>query len=829
MTSPSREPRKGLDRAVWRWLWAAALLLCALLLAAKIAPQSPWRGAIDTRITAMLPEQERSPLAARAESLDDTANRLVILVGSRDASAAARKQRDAAAQALRQALAPIARLDDGKSLESLRLPAEVQPALIAPSLAGLSDDDWQARALRQLFQPGGQRDLIRDPFGLAGAWQSWLTPANLSLSGGQLLLRAPASAGSDRDKQDSAEQHSDEQDSDGKGSDQPGNGYRLISATLTGSAYAMSDQQALEQAVNGVKADYPDIRLLRSGLVFHASNGAQQAKQEMSTIGLGSLIGVLLLLWAVFRTPRRLPLLLVPVATGVLFALPLTWWAFGSLHVLTLAFGASLIGISIDYVLHLECMRRLATTNSRGGLAALWPGLTLGLCSSLAAYLAITLTPMPGLRQMGMFAALGLIGAWLSVRLWLPQLPLPAQATREDSPAARAAGCLARAIPGKRSWQALGLLLLAALASLYGLRSDDRLTQLNPSPASLINEQREVQRLLAEPDGLRYLIVQAETDAALLTRLHALEGTFQQLNARQQLGHWASLAQQLPTLEQQQANLGAMRERTRTLLPQVLSTAGLPPELVTRAEQAIADARPLRPADWVVLPAGEMGQRLWLDSRTAAIGIVRFGDVTAEGSAALARLAAGDDRLEYVDQVARLSTTLGSIRSEMAWLVSAAVVVISLLLALRYRRSTWRALLPPLGGLVLTLSALTLAGVGLNLFHLLGLLLVLGIGLDAGIFCAEHPARSAEKSSAGIFCAEHPARRSLSATASDAAQNSASRASQASLLAISLSCASSLLAFGLLSFSQTPALAALGLACLLGLSATWCLVPFARS
>ncbi|MDL2191682.1 hypothetical protein QQF40_09780 [Cobetia sp. LC6] len=788
MTSPSHEPRKGLDRAVWRWLWAAALLLCALLLAAKIVPQSPWRGAVDTRITAMLPEQERSPLAARAESLDDTANRLVILVGSRDASAAARKQRDAAARALRQALAPIARLDDGKSFESLRLPAEVQPALIAPSLAGLSDDDWQARALRQLFQPGGQRDLIRDPFGLAGAWQSWLTPANLSLSGGQLLLRAPTSSG-----------------------EQPGNGYRLISATLTGSAYAMSDQQALEQAVNGVKADYPDIRLLRSGLVFHASNGARQAKQEMSTIGLGSLIGVLLLLWAVFRTPRRLPLLLVPVATGVLFALPLSWWAFGSLHVLTLAFGASLIGISIDYVLHLECMRRLAT-NGRGGLTALWPGLTLGLCSSLAAYLAITLTPMPGLRQMGMFAALGLIGAWLSVRLWLPQLPLPAQATREDSPAARAAGGLARAIPGRRSWQALGLLLLAALASLYGLRSDDRLTQLNPSPQALIDEQREVQRLLAEPDGLRYLIVQAETDAALLTRLHALEGTFQRLNAQQQLGHWASLAQQLPTLAQQQANLGAMRERTRNLLPRVLSTAGLPPELVKRAEQAIADAHPLRPAGWVALPAGEMGQRLWLDSRSAAIGIVRFGDVTAAGSEALARLAVDDDSLEYVDQVARLSTTLGRIRSEMAWLVGGAVVLISLLLALRYRRSTWRALLPPLGGLILTLSALTLAGVGLNLFHLLGLLLVLGIGLDAGIFCAEHPAR-----------------RSLSATASDAAQTSASRASQASLLAISLSCASSLLAFGLLSFSQTPALAALGLACLLGLSATWSLVPFARS
>lgn len=778
---------KGLDRRGWRWGWACVLLLCAVLLALKLVPQSPWRGAIDTRITAMLPQQERSPLAARAESLDDTATRLVILLGAADTRQASVARRDAAAKALRDALAPLTTLDDARSLESLRLPAEVQPALIAPDLRSLNDEQWQSRALKQLFQPGGQRDLVRDPFGLGSAWQAMLTPDNLRLSGGQLLLRDP----------------------DAQEGTPASTGYRLISATLTGSAYAMEDQQQLQQALSTVTAAYPEVRLLRSGLVFHASAGARQAKYEMSTIGLGSLIGILLLLWAVFRTPRRLPLLLLPVATGVLFALPLTWWVFGSLHVLTLAFGASLIGISIDYVLHQECMRRLAPA---GSLARLWPGLTLGLLSSLAAYLAITLTPMPGLRQMGMFAALGLIGAWLSVRLWLPHLALSAQATREDSPAARCAAWLARCIPGKRSWALLTLVLAAALISLYGLRSDDRLTQLNPSPQTLIDQQREVQRLLAEPDGLRYLIVSADDGPALLERLHQLEPTLTRLADEGELGHWASLAQQLPTLAQQEANLSAQRERTTTLLPEVLSKAGLPVALVERAEKALENAHPLLPADWVALPAGEMGQRLWLKEQDSAVGIVRFGAVNSAAGDALETLAAGDPTLEYVDQVARLSHTLGRIRSEMAWLVGSAIVLISLLLALRYRRASWRALLPPLGGLVLTLSVLTLAGIGLNLFHLLGLLLVLGIGLDAGIFCAEHPATP-----------RHSPR------TDEAATQDSRRASQASLLAISLSCASSLLAFGLLSFSQTPALAALGLACLLGLTATWCLVPFARS
>jgi predicted exporter len=69
---------------------------------------------------------------------------------------------------------------------------------------------------------------------------------------------------------------------------------------------------------------------------------------------------------------------------------------------------------------------------------------------------------------------------------------------------------------------------------------------------------------------------------------------------------------------------------------------------------------------------------------------------------------------------------------------------------------------------------------------------VLGIGLDAGIFSTEHP--------------DDPA----------------------AWLAISLSCASSLLAFGLLAFSATPALHFLGTTCLTGLTASWLLVPFSR-
>ena len=111
----------------------------------------------------------------------------------------------------------------------------------------------------------------------------------------------------------------------------------------------------------------------------------------------------------------------------------------------------------------------------------------------------------------------------------------------------------------------------------------------------------------------------------------------------------------------------------------------------------------------------------------------------------------------------------------------------------RYRQAAWRVLLPPVGAVLVTLAIFAAMGSGLTLFHLLGLLLVLGIGLDAGIFSVEQAD------------------------------------SRAAWLAITLSCMSSLLAFGLLSLSKTPALAQMGMTCLIGLTCTWLLVPFART
>jgi len=394
------------------------------------------------------------------------------------------------------------------------------------------------------------------------------------------------------------------------------------------------------------------------------------------------------------------------------------------------------------------------------------------------------------------FAALGLIGAWLCVVLWLPRLRLPAHPAT-----ARLAERLWRLTTPRRRlspWAALiGVAAMLAII-IARLEADDSLRLLNPSSPQRLAEERQVQSLLGSDTGSHYLLVRANGEAALLERLAALgEALDARIDAGLAIGY-DNLAEHVPPPSEQRANLARVRRLYGEPLAALVERAGLPPETLTRARATLDDVPLLRVADWLAMPAGERDRRLWLGEASStepgmlAATLLLTGVDGPDEVAALKQLAAGDDGVEYVDRVARLSTLLGELRRHIAGWVAAALAGLMIVLAWRYRRRAWRVAAPALGALLGVLTLFALIGTPLNVFSQLGMLLVLGIGLDAGIFSTEHARRPA------------------------------------TWLAITLSTLTSVLAFGLLAFSATPALHHLGLTCLIGLTLVWLLVPWVR-
>ncbi|MDV6317784.1 hypothetical protein [Chromohalobacter sp. HP20-39] len=749
------------------WAWLIAHLVCLVALGWLLRDGLP----ADTRLTAMLPEDRQAPLVERASAKLGTSfeDRFVLLVHADDLSSATPALADALTEAngatpLLDALiwrdTDLLDKDPRAALDAYRyrlLTPEIRQAIDANG--GMS---LVAPALKALFSPVASPDPVRDPFGLLDAWLEERTASRVTPRDGRL------------------------------GVDIDGQRFDLLIGELAASPYAPDAQQRLTTALADFKAAHPEATLLRSGLIFHAAVGAEQAKHEISTIGLGALLGLIAVLLVVFRSPRVLLALLLPLASGLLMALTLTLALFGSLHLLTLAFGASLIGIAIDYALHLQSHRAIAGRAFQ--LRALLPGLTLGLVSSLVAYLAQTLTPLPGLRQMAIFAALGLLGAWLSVVLWLPRLRLPVSpatarlATRWE----RLTRAPWRLTPG---WVGVAVVILVTIC-IWRLHSDDSLRLLSSSPAALLEQERIVQRHLGNDTGTHYLLVRGDDEAALLSRLDALHAPLERLQRQGVISGHVDLADSVPPPSRQNANLERVKRLYQAPLETLFTRAGLPETLAERA-RARLDASPvLDVATWLDTPLGEAQRRLWLgktDNGGVAATVVLQGVEDGAGEAPLRALAESTPGVTYIDRIERLSGLLGELRTHIAEWLALGLILLSTALTLRYRRRTWRVLLPPLGATLIVLTSFAVAGIPLNVFSQLGLLLVLGIGLDAGIFNAEHPRQAA------------------------------------AWLAISLSTLTSLLAFGLLAFSATPALHYLGLTCLIGLAAVWGLVYLLRS
>ncbi|MGC3874750.1 MMPL family transporter [Halomonas sp. GXIMD04776] len=793
--TPPAEPRSQKAAKTPRllaWLWGLVLLACILGLAWLLRDGLP----VDTRLTAMLPEDHQSPLIeqANAQLGSGFEDRFVLLLSSptlkTDAQVLAKALSEAGKNENDESdSAPLLSEIDWRDIDLIDGNSDPRQALdsyryrlLTPELRRIIDQDGGESlvepALRALFSPAGQPDPVADPFGLLQRWLGARDTSPVQARDGLLTVAVQ------------------------------GRPRALLIGDLASNPYDIGAQQAMTQTLEDFERTHPEATLLRSGLIFHAAAGARQAQREITTIGLGAFIGLVMILLLVFRSPRVLAQMLLPLACGLLFALPLTLALFGRLHLMTLAFGASLIGIAIDYALHLQCDRAVHGRAFR--LRRLLPGLTLGLVSSLLAYLAQTLTPMPGLRQMATFAALGLLGAWLSVVLWLPRLRLPSSAST-----ARLAERLWRWTTPPRGLKP-GVALIAVLISsaLIGwqLTSDDSLHLLNPSPETLLEQERQVQQALGSDTGNRYLLVTAPNEAALLTRLAKLGDTLEGWNDEGVSLKTANLADSVPPPEQQEEDLARVRRLYGQPLETLARRAGLDTRIVERARERLEDVPVLDVATWLDSPLGTAQRRLWLGrpetkSKTvdvqgkrpvaATLLIQSTGKADKDGQAIdlerrLTRLAAQDDNVTYVNRVARIADLLGQLRKNIVWWVTAAVAALTLLLVWRYGRATWRVLTPPMGALLGVLMLFALSGIPLNVFSQLGLLLVMGIGLDAGIFSVEHGRRAS------------------------------------TWLAISLSTLTSLLAFGLLAFSATPALHYLGLSCLIGLAMVWCLVPWVR-
>jgi predicted exporter len=588
----------------------------------------------------------------------------------------------------------------------------------------------------------------------------------------------------------------------------PANATAVLFLTTRHSAFDAASQSPFEaflaESFAGVREQLgTDLRLERSGVHRFAVASEERAHADMQRISVISIAGIVLLFMAVFRSPRLLVVSFLPLLGGVLTATSVGIGVFGKLHVMTLVFGSTLLGVCIDYPIHYVSHHTLlpAGGGPRASLARVWGAIAMGAFTTVAGFVGLAWSDFPGVREIGVFAATGILGALITTRFVLP--PLLSATSTPSSLQVRVASGLARLLEGmgRRRGLLLGVLLVAGLVIVVGLSrlslQDDVFALSMPPEPSWVEEDRRVRARVTQMDPGRFVVALGADEESALRRNDAVFERLETAQAAGELEAFRSLHSFLFSEDLQTRNSTALRAQPDVAgrMLAALETAGFRSQAFAPFAEAL-DAGAPTPLGFTDLAASPLADlvasfRVDLEDRVAILTLLRG---VSSGSSLMARLA-DLEGVHYFDQQSFLREIYGRYRSRAVTLIGVGLAAVVVLLYIRYRRIrlALATAVPALVAAASTLALLTLMGTPINLLHLLGLLLVLSIGVDYSIFLVESESRV--------------------------------RGRAAAMLSLVIACLSTCLAFGLLSFSSFPALRALGVTTGIGVLLSLLLAP----
>ncbi|MCW8918359.1 MAG: MMPL family transporter [Gammaproteobacteria bacterium] len=566
--------------------------------------------------------------------------------------------------------------------------------------------------------------------------------------------------------------------------------HALLLLHSTAPAFALDPQQAAIEAIRHAfeKTAAPGVELLISGPPLFAVESRKRIREGSQQLTLWASLGVALLILFAYRSPTATLLIALPLFSGIVAGAAAVVLLFDQLHGIALAFGITLIGLTVDYPIHL-----FSHGGNQRAAVRIWPTLRLGMLTSAVGFCALVFSGFQGLAQMGLFAISGIVVAAVVTRWLLPAL----QATEYQlHPSLTPLINLTLGISRQQNLRWLAPLLLVVSLGVVTLQGENlwetRLNRLSPIPAAQLEQDRQLRARFNAAEPGQLLLLQSHNLERLLQQTETLSAQLEQAQVGGLLDNFDSPSRYLPSHQRQLRHRDALPDSTSLQANLSRASEGLSfrEGLFQPFIDDIAAAKSLQPLGPESLDGTLTGIRLGSLLRRHGDGwyaLVTLGGI--HNPTAIARIAS-DSGARYIDIPQQASQLVAHYRDEALHLIGIGGLLILLILAVALRGiiRLVRVALPVFTAIALTTALLTLLGESLSLFHLASLLLVMGIGLDYGLFF-------------------------------DHCQNAGGGCSR-TLGALLICSLTTLLVFGLLALSPLPVLHAIGLTVSLGVFST---------
>lgn len=509
--------------------------------------------------------------------------------------------------------------------------------------------------------------------------------------------------------------------------------------------------------------------LKTSGYIFHGAAVTERAEYEMQFFGLISLLVILLLTMLSFKSVRPIFMTLVLISGAVTAGLTALVLLFDKIHLLALVFAISLIGVAVDYAYHILLSARHTGKTGKALVRYMLPSLLMSGGTTLVSYLLLWLIPITFLHQVAVFVSAGLafaIFTGLSLLCWFPGVNHTPTKPR------------VRIVPRRYFVGTCVIFIVIIAGSVSKLRFEDDIRIFNSVPPNLIENEKFVNDLIGNQQYPRFILLQADTEEQLLQNFELTRSVFSHISGERLVG----IDQWLPSGKLQRDNalwLRSVIEQQQLPLiirffrPEQLQSLLNSPIKVMQSEQLPRSIKQLYPQ---IVSQGRQ-----------KFGVLSYFSVLSK-SQLVSLQQALPFKLKLIDQPSQLSAALSELRHYVSYFLLVTTLALMSLMLLRYglRYGTVMLSIPLLAAGVALAVSLLVSGY-LTLFNLLPCILILALNIDYSVFLKEHGR-------------QHHV-----------------------LHAITLAALTSMIAFGMLVLSNTPAIKQFGLTTLIGVATGWLL------
>jgi len=515
---------------------------------------------------------------------------------------------------------------------------------------------------------------------------------------------------------------------------------RSAGSDLKGQAEAISsleDSLAATEGSHGVTMRYssPGAMAAQSRTLISA---------DASRLALVSTALIIALLAFVYRSPTVVLLCALPAVTGLLAGIAAIDVIYGGVHAITLGFGATLLGEAVDYPGYLLTQIR-SGESAPATLRRLARTLAMAVLTTVAAASALLLADFPGLAQLGLLTMVGVLGAGI-VTAWV----LPYWVPEGWHPVSVGAGVQRwRATMSPLTGAGVAAVIVALVLVLAADRPwwDDDLATMNPLPAELKQQDRELRAALGAPEVRYMVLVEGATREDALAAAEGLRPSLDHAVSSGVLGGFELVSDYLPSRATQQRRRAALPDPAALRASFAEAANGTSFRVAAFAPffAAVETARAAPPLDAKELAGTALGLKLEGllrrdgDTWEVVVPLIAVDDPVA---ARRAIETAGAANARWVDLQTISREMMGAFRANAlrAFALGGVLIFGVLAVGLHGIVPAFRVALPVAVGVIATAAAVVAFGRPLTVFHLVALMLVAGIGTNYALFIARRAA-----------------------------------------------------------------------------------------